>query len=114
MRNNNRHSDRCDKQTLSKCEGVCKTYSPLQAAYAKKLQNDDTVESFLCNQPIEIEGDYTTDFVIRRLDGSVTIRECIEIDDLMKLKNAKLMDQSRCYWLKRGITDWGIVTSAEE
>ena len=118
MRNTNNHSEQCCKQSFGKCEGVCRTYSALQSAYAQKLQDNDSIVSFKCNIPLEgidiFGGSYTTDFYAVKTNDDIMIRECIEIDDLMKLKNAKLMDQSRCYWLKRGITDWGIVTSAEE
>ena len=42
------------------------------------------------------------------------VRECIQRDKISKPMNIKLLDASRAYWLNHGISDWGIVTNAEE
>ena len=40
---------RCEKRTLGKCKGVCKTYDKIQSAYADILQNDDDIIEIRCN-----------------------------------------------------------------
>ena len=40
---------RCEKRTLEKCKGVCKTYDKIQSAYADILQNDDNIIEIRCN-----------------------------------------------------------------
>ena len=52
MRNSN-NKPRCSKQQLSKCsDGVCRTYNPIQKAYAEKLEQNDSVKEFRCNVPL--------------------------------------------------------------
>ena len=34
------YKGRCEKRSLSKCVGVCRTYSDLQSAYADVLEAD--------------------------------------------------------------------------
>ena len=41
------------------------------------------------------------------------VRECVERRFLKKPMTVKLLDTSREYWTRRGITDWGIVTDEE-
>jgi hypothetical protein len=115
MRNRNSQV-RTTKRKLSKCNGVCRTYNAIQYAYADILEKDPSVISFECNvllSDFEIEGEYTTDFVITNESGELAIRECVSRDLIGKPKNVKLMDASRRYWNRRGITDWGIVTNAK-
>ena len=115
MRNQN-SKVRTTKRKLQKCEGVCRTYSALQYAYADILEKDDSVVSFRCNvilTDFEVDGSYTTDFVITNDKGEMAVRECVLRDLMAKPKNVKLLDASRRYWNRRGITDWGIVTNAK-
>ena len=56
----------------------------------------------------------TTDFLCTMQDGSLRVRECVSRDHLMKPMNVKLLDASRGYWQKNGVTDWKIVTDAEK
>ena len=37
MRKKN-YKGRCEKRTLSKCQDICRTYDPIQSAYADELQ----------------------------------------------------------------------------
>ena len=115
MRNQN-SKVRTTKRKLSKCKGVCRTYSALQYAYADILEKDDSVASFRCNVTLtdfEIDGAYTTDFVITNVEGELAVRECVLRNLMAKPKNVRLLDASRRYWNKRGITDWGIVINEE-
>ena len=41
------------------------------------------------------------------------VRECIETRYLTKPMRVKLLDASRDYWMKLGVTDWGMVVDGE-
>ena len=47
------YKGRCEKRSLSKCVGVCRTYSDLQSAYADVLEADPQVKEFQCNVLLE-------------------------------------------------------------
>ena len=115
MRNSNNKA-RCEKVSLSKCHGVCRTYSDLQLAYATRLQADENISEFRCNVPLEdfelTDGAYTTDFVCTTITGEVIARECIKRSLIERPKTIKMLDASREYWAARGITDWGLVIDA--
>jgi len=59
------------------------------------------------------EGEYTTDFVCTKADGDLMVRECVFRKNLLRPTTAKLLDVSRDYWLKHGVTDWGLVVDAK-
>ena len=106
---------RCEKRDLSKCEGICRTYDPLQAAYALRLSKDPKVRLFRCNVPLEDPcADYMTDFVVEREDGSTAVRECVFRHLLKRPRTIKLLDASQRYWYSQGIYDWKIVVEARE
>lgn len=109
------YKGRCEKRSLPKCQGVCKTYDAIQYAYADILQSDSTIKEFRCNVILDglSEGEYTTDFVCIKVSGELMVRECVFRKYLTKPMTVKLLDASREYWLKRG-ADWGIVTDAEK
>lgn len=108
------YKGRCEKRSLPKCQGVCKTYDAIQYAYADILQSDSTIQEFRCNVILNglSEGEYTTDFVCIKVSGELMVKECVFRKYLTKPMTVKLLDVSREYWLKRG-ADWGIVTDAE-
>ena len=112
MRNSN-SKVRCEKLSLSKCQGVCRTYSDIQLAYAQQLQVDESIAEFRCNVPLEDfelnDGAYTTDFVCTSITGDVLVRECIKRNLIERPKTIKMLDASREYWTMRGVTDWGLV-----
>jgi hypothetical protein len=115
MRKRN-YKGRCEKRKLSKCgEEVCRTYDPIQYAYAVLINSSDDVRSFRTNVPLEgVEGDaYMSDFVITKKDGDLMVRECVERKHLAKPMTCRLLDTSRGYWLRHGVEDWGIVTGKE-
>ena len=115
MRKKN-YKGRCEKQSLEKFSTICKTYDPLQAAYAKILVKNKDVVEVRCN--VVLDGDdcseYMTDFVCTKIDGELMVRECVSRNLLEKPLTGKLLDLSRTYWLRRGVKDWGIVTDAAE
>ena len=51
---------------MSKCKGVCRTYTPLQEAYADILQNQKEVVEFETNVALEGE-EYTCDFLFKKV-----------------------------------------------
>ena len=108
---------RCEKRTMSKCaNGVARTYNVLESKYADKLEADPNVKEFRCQvllEGLEI-GEYCSDFVATKVDGDLLVRECVFRKDLSKLSIAKLLDASRNYWMRRGVTDWGIVVEKKE
>jgi hypothetical protein len=107
---------RCIKISLSKSKEICRTYDSIQGKYAEKLQESPDIQEIRCNVPLEglEEGEYTSDFVCIKTDGDLMVRECLQRDRLTKPMNAKLLNASRNYWLKRGVADWGLVINAEE
>ena len=109
------YKGRCEKRVLSKCQDVCRTYDDIQRAYADILQEREEIAEFRCNIPLDglEEGEFTTDFLVTRTDGDVFVRECVQRKFLTKPMTVKLLDASREYWHKRGITDWGLVIDAE-
>ena len=109
------YKGRCEKRKVSKCEDICRTYSKIQSAMVDMLENNNDVVSFECNVRLKgvAEDLYSTDFVIKKVDGSTAVRECVWRINLQKPSYAKLLDISRNYWLSHGVEDWGIVIEKE-
>lgn len=107
MRKKN-YKGRCEKRTISKCEDVCRTFDPIQFAYADVLQASEEIKEIRCNVPLDGE-EYTSDFVCVKSNGDLLVRECVDRRFLTKPLTVKLLDASRLYWLHRGVTDWGLV-----
>jgi len=116
MRNEKNHADRCEKVSFSKHPGVCRTYNPMQLAYAQQLQADDSVAEFRCNVPLTdfelTDGVYTSDFVCTTVHGEIFVRETIKRSLIERPKKLRLLDASREYWTARGVIDWGVVIDA--
>ena len=108
------YKGRCEKRTLPKCQGVCRTYDPIQRTFADVLEKDASIQAYQCNVLLEglSIGEYTTDFLCTQADGGLLVRECVARDHLMKPLTVKLLDASRDYWLRKGVSDWKIVTNA--
>lgn len=104
---------RCEKRKLGKSKEVCRTYDTIQYAYADILQARKDVAEIRCNVPLD-GCDYTTDFLCIKTNNDLMIRECVQRKYLTKPMTIKLLDLSREYWLKRGISDWGLVIDADE
>ena len=110
------YKGRCEKRMLPKCHGVCRTFSSIQYVYADILQNDDRIKEIKCNVLLDglAEGEYTSDFVCVKSDDDLMVRECVFRKFLTKPMTVKLLDASREYWLKRGVSDWGLVINEEK
>ena len=107
---------RCQKRQMKKCKEVVRTYGAIQLAYAERLEQEDSIIEFQCNVMLSgLEtGEYSSDFVCEKQNGDLMVRECVERRFLKKPMTVKLLDASREYWTRRGITDWGIVTDEEK
>ena len=114
MRKKN-YKGRCEKQSLDKFTTICKTYDPIQTAYANILVENKDISEVRCNVILDGEcSEYMTDFVCKKTDGDLMVRECIATKLLEKPLSMKLLDMSRTYWLRHGVTDWGLVVDAAE
>lgn len=110
------YKGRTEKRILSKCNDVCRTYDEIQFAYADMLQANNSIKEIRCNVLLDglQEGEYTSDFVCIKTDGDMMVRECVQRKHLMKPMTVKLLDVSREYWLRHGVSDWGLVIDAEK
>ena len=103
---------RCEKRYLSKCaDGVAKTFTDIESRFADLLQQDNDIKEFRCNVFLEgfPEGDYCSDFVCIKTDGDIMVRECVYRKMIAKPMTVRLLDASKEYWLRHGVSDWGIV-----
>lgn len=108
---------RCEKRHLSKCaDGVAKTFTDIESRFADVLQKDTNIKEFRCNVFLEgfSEGEYCSDFVCIKTDGDMMVRECVFRKMISKPLNVRLLDASREYWLRHGVSDWGIVVEKGE
>ena len=104
------YKGRCEKRNLEKFTSICKTYDPIQSAYSNILVINKDIAEVRCNVILDDDcSEYTTDFVCTKTNGDLMVRECISIRLLEKPLSMKLMDMSRTYWLRHGVSDWGIV-----
>ena len=108
MRPKNFKGGRCIKTKLKKCEEVARTYDKIQTAYADVLDKDKNIEVIKCNVLLENleDGEFTTDFLCTKTNGDLMVRECVFRKKLSLPRTCKLLDASRKYWARRGITDW--------
>lgn len=115
MRKKN-YKGRCIKKSVSKAKDICRTYDEIQLSYLDVLQNNPQIKEIRCNTPLDGSelGEYITDFLCVKSDNDLMVRECVYRKLLSKPKTAKLLDASRVYWIKRGVTDWGLVVDAEK
>lgn len=110
------YKGRCEKRMLEKCKDVCRTYDAIQYAYANILSASPDITEFMCNVPLDglEEGEYTTDFVCTKVGGDLMVRECVFRKLIDKPMTVKLLEASRQYWLRHGVTDWGLVIDEEK
>ncbi len=113
MRKKN-YKGRCEKRKLSKCEDVCRTFDAIQFAYADLLNGSEDIKSFRVNVLLDgMDGGYTSDFVCIKKDNDLMVRECVERKHLKKPLTVKLLQTSKDFWLRHGVSDWGIVVEKE-
>lgn len=109
------YKGKCVKRKLGKCNGVCKTFSDIADVYAQKLEESPEVVEIRCNVLLNgLEcGEYTSDFVCKKVNGDLMVRECVMKQLLVKPMTMKLLNASRLFWLRRGVEDWGLVINHE-
>ena len=109
------YKGKCYKRALMKCEETCRTYSEIADVYAQRLEENPEVAEIRCNVFLDgFEfGEYISDFVCRRTNGDLMVRECVMRHLLVKPMTMKLLTASRQYWLRRGVSDWGLVINEE-
>lgn len=107
---------RCEKRTVPKCIEVFRAYDAIQSVFADVLAMDDEIAEFRCNVYLDglSMGDYTTDFVCTKTDGTIMVRECVWRSKLSKPLTYNLLEASRNYWRNHGVVDWGIVVNEKE
>ena len=108
--------DKCTKIRFTKCKEKAKIYNPIQMTFAKLLEKDITIKEFqntVALKNLEV-GEYSTDFLCIKDNGDLMVRECIFRQQLGQKHYQQLLDASKQYWARRGITDWGIVIDAKE
>ena len=110
MRNKN-FKGRCVKVMLKKCKEVCRTYDPIQTAYANVLERSDDIVEVRCKVALDgLEiGDYMSDFVCVKSNGDLMVRECVYRKLLERPSTLKLLDASQKFWYRHGVMDWGVV-----
>ncbi len=111
---NKNYKGRCNKRKIDKCKDVIRCYDSIMTAYVNKLEKDENVVEVRVNVPLDDFplGEFTTDFVCTMKDESLRVRECVFRDKIEHPIVAKKLDASRAYWLRRGVTDWGLVVDA--
>jgi len=88
----------------------------VQYACADYLSAQDDIVEIRCNVILDDlveDAEYTSDFVCKKKDGDILVRECVYRKQLDLPRTAKLLELSRVYWVKRSITDWRIVIDAD-
>ena len=107
---------RCEKRQILKCNEILKTYDAVQYACADYLSAQDYIVEIRCNvilDDLEVDAGYTSDFVCKKKNGDLLVRECVFRKQLDLPRTAKLLELSRVYWAKRGVVDWRIVIDAD-
>ena len=115
MRRKN-YKGQCIKKKLSKCKAVFRAYDDIQLFYADVLEANENVTEIISNVALEDTqlSEFTTDFVGTLYTGDYMVRECVFRKNLSRPHTLNRLDASRIYWLKRGVSDWGIVIDAEK
>lgn len=111
-----------------KNKDLVSVYTALAKQYAMLLEENEQVQSYQTNVPLEewreaidlsgIRTDYqkqewTTDFVICLTDGQVQVREIAE-GQVFSLSTAEKLELSRRYWKSRYVEDWKFMFERKE
>ena len=94
MRNKNTHSLTI-KGKLNKKKGVFVAFNQLQFKYGQLLDKDDEIVEIQANYSLKdfsFGNNYTSDFVCKKSNGELKIRECIYRKNIMKPSVIKLLD----------------------
>ena len=119
MRNirNRIQKGRCEKKKVSKCQEICKTYDKVQAACLDYLSEREDIAEIQCNvllDGLEEDSEYTTDFVCKKANGDLLVRECVYRKNILRPSVALLLEKSQKFWFNRGVLDWQVVIDRED
>lgn len=108
-----------------KNKAVILVHSQEARSFAKYLESDPSISTYVAGKPMEFErlqmvskvdirGEYfqqqwESDFYILYEDGTVAVREISNRADLEKLAEVEKLELSRRYWKCCGVQDWKIV-----
>ena len=85
---------RCEKRSLEKFTTICKTYDPIQSAYANILVKNKDIAEVRCNVILDDDcSEYMTDFVCTKTNGDLMVRECISRKLLTELADKDIADK---------------------
>ena len=109
------YKGRCEKRSVPKYKGICKTYDALQSRMVDILSEDGAVKEIRCNVPMG-DTEYTSDIVCIMEDDSMVVYECCYRNLIKRPTTAKLLQQSREFWLSHGVkkSDWRLAVDAEK
>lgn len=109
------YKGKCIKKKLKKSRDISKFYDNIQLAFAERMDSDPDIKEITVNFYLQdfCEGEFTTDIVCVKADGSYMVRECLFRKKLLLPRTCRLLDASHLYWLKRGVEDWGLVIEQE-
>lgn len=108
---------RCEKKKIHKCQEVCKTYDKVQGACLDYLSGREDITEIQCNvllDSLEEDVEYTTDFVCKKTNGDLLVRECVYRKNLSRPSVALLLEKSQQFWFNRGVLDWQVVVERED
>ena len=100
-------------------------HSAAERAYAKELEEDDQVlsyetgvaldlERYTYVNPLDIRKDYfkvewASDFVVYFENGTVGVRELVQMEGLTKRAEMEKLEFSRRYWSLENVASWKVV-----
>ena len=100
-------------------------HSAAERAYAKELEEDEQVLSYETGvaldperhtyvNPLDIRKDYfkvewASDFVVRFENGTVGVRELVQVEGLTKRAEMEKLEFSRRYWSLENVASWKVV-----
>lgn len=109
------HNSKSNVQTRKKSHLKCKNrfiaFNDTQFNYGDYLDSDNNIIEFQCNvrlQGFSLGDNYTSDFLCVKADKTMIVMETIDKKNLLKPKNLKLLEESRHYWLARGV-EWKLI-----
>ena len=103
---------RCEKKKVSKCQEICKTYDKVQAACLDYLSGREDIVEIQCNvllDGLEEDVEYTTDYLCKKTNGDLLVRECVYRKNLLRPSVALQLEKSQQFWFNRGVLDWQVV-----
>lgn len=109
--------------------GMVVVHSEAARAYSRYLEERQEIASYETCKPLginrmdalqktDIRGEYfreqwSSDFYIRRADGTAAVRELVSAADLTKRAEVEKLELSRRYWAALGVNDWMVVITEQ-